>query len=189
MFKFKITPDNLNAKQNLNYYVLPYPPLFCYHLPLIKWIFVQSKWKFDVIDTVGIFPITFFLRTTTTSNKCEMLNNLKFVSWKGRGSSHFSYLVSYHRSVCRPAHGHTGVFHNNFLWYKLLALIHIINPLLLSLLVLLFSYILCNTSLPKKMYPLLPNNNLRNPFPTLSIVRHVTGNDKDYLRKIPRVVW
>jgi hypothetical protein len=21
------------------------------------------------------------------------------------------------------------------------------------------------------------------------IVRHVTGNDKDYLRKIPRVVW
>jgi hypothetical protein len=24
---------------------------------------------------------------------------------------------------------------------------------------------------------------------TLTIVRHVTGNDKDYLRKIPRVVW
>ncbi len=22
-----------------------------------------------------------------------------------------------------------------------------------------------------------------------SVVRHVTGNDKDYLRKIPRVVW
>ncbi len=24
---------------------------------------------------------------------------------------------------------------------------------------------------------------------SISIVRHVTGNDKDYLRKIPRVVW
>jgi hypothetical protein len=26
---------------------------------------------------VGIFPVTFFLRTTTTSNKCEILKNLK----------------------------------------------------------------------------------------------------------------
>ena len=25
--------------------------------------------------------------------------------------------------------------------------------------------------------------------PIVSTVRHVTGNDKDYLRKIPRVVW
>jgi hypothetical protein len=28
MFKFKITPDHHNAIQNLNYYVLPDPPLF-----------------------------------------------------------------------------------------------------------------------------------------------------------------
>jgi hypothetical protein len=55
-----------------------------------------------------------------------------------RGSSHFSYLVPYHRPVCRFAHGHTGVFHNNFLWYKLLALICIINPFLPLLLALLF---------------------------------------------------
>ncbi len=27
--------------------------------------------------------------------------------------------LSYHRSIGCPAHGHTGVFHNNFLWYKL----------------------------------------------------------------------
>ena len=39
----------------------------------------------------------------------------------------FSYLVPYHCPVCRFAHGHTGVFHNNFLWYKLLELIYIIN--------------------------------------------------------------
>ena len=25
--------------------------------------------------------------------------------------------------------------------------------------------------------------------PIVSTVRHVTGNDEDYLRKIPRVVW
>ncbi len=68
-----------------------------------------------------------------------------------RGSSHFSYLVSYHRSVCRPAHGHTGVFHNNFLLYKLLALIYLINPFLLFLLALLSSHILRNTSLPKNV--------------------------------------
>ncbi len=68
-----------------------------------------------------------------------------------RGSSPFSYLVSYHRSVCRPAHGHTGVFHNNFLWYKLLASIYIINPFLLFIPALLFSHILRNTSLPKNV--------------------------------------
>ncbi len=33
--------------------------------------------------------------------------------------------------VCRPAHGHTGVFQNNFLLHKLLALIFAINPFLL----------------------------------------------------------
>ena len=37
----------------------------------------------------------------------------------------------YHYPVCRPAHGHTGVFQNNFLWHKLLALIFAINPFLL----------------------------------------------------------
>ncbi len=68
-----------------------------------------------------------------------------------RGSSHFSYLVSYHRPVCRLAHGHTGVFHNNFFWYKLLASIYIINPFLLFLPTLLFSHILRNTSLPKNV--------------------------------------
>ena len=44
-----------------------------------------------------------------------------------RGSASFSYLVPYHRPVCHLAPGHTGVFHKNFLWYKLLALICIIT--------------------------------------------------------------
>jgi hypothetical protein len=44
-----------------------------------------------------------------------------------RGSASFSYLVPYHRPVCRFAPGHTGVFHKNFLWYELLALICIIT--------------------------------------------------------------
>ena len=38
-------------------------------------------------------------------------------------SSPFSYPCPHHRPVCYPAHGHTGVFQNNFLWHKLLALI------------------------------------------------------------------
>jgi hypothetical protein len=38
-------------------------------------------------------------------------------------SSPFSYPYPYRRPVCYPAHGHTGVFQNNFLWHKLLALI------------------------------------------------------------------
>ncbi len=38
-------------------------------------------------------------------------------------SSPFSYPCPYHRPVCYPAHGHTGVFQNNFLWHKLLALV------------------------------------------------------------------
>ncbi len=68
-----------------------------------------------------------------------------------RGSSHFSYLVPYHRPVCRFAHGHTGVFHNNFLWYKLLALIYIINPFSVIPAGIAFSHILRNTSLPKNV--------------------------------------
>jgi hypothetical protein len=40
----------------------------------------------------------------------------------------------------------------------------------------------------------VPSKNNNNPsengkFFTVPVVRHVTGNDKDYLRKIPRVVW
>ncbi len=68
-----------------------------------------------------------------------------------RGSSHFSYLVPYHRPVCRFAHGHTGVFHNNFLWYKLLTLIYIINPFSAFAPGIAFSHISRNTSLPKNV--------------------------------------
>ncbi len=68
-----------------------------------------------------------------------------------RGSSHFSYLVPYHRSVCRLAHGHTGVFHNNFLWYKLFALTCTINPFSAFASCIVFPHILRNTSLPKNV--------------------------------------
>ncbi len=47
----------------------------------------------------------------------------------------FLILCPYHRPVCYPAHGHTGVFQNNFLWHKLLALI-----LWLTLFAFLFSH-------------------------------------------------
>ncbi len=51
-----------------------------------------------------------------------------------------SFLIPrpYHYPVCRLAHGHTGVFHNNFLWYKLWALIFEINPFPLFFPTLLF---------------------------------------------------
>ncbi len=40
---------------------------------------------------------------------------------------------------------------------------------------------------PSKQYYFLKNIHIAELF--IHIVRHVTGNDKDYLRKIPRVVW
>ncbi len=64
------------------------------------------------------------------------------------GSSHFSYLVPYHRPVCCFAHCHT-LFHNNFLWYKSLALICINNPLPAFAPGIVFSHMSRNTSLPK----------------------------------------
>jgi hypothetical protein len=52
MFKFKITPDRHNAIQNLNNYVLPDPPLFCYHLPFMKWtdLLIKLMSRFVVIQ-------------------------------------------------------------------------------------------------------------------------------------------
>ncbi len=47
----------------------------------------------------------------------------------------FLMLCPYHRPACYTAHGHTGVFQNNFLWHKLLALI-----LRLTLFAFLFSH-------------------------------------------------
>jgi hypothetical protein len=80
-----------------------------------------------------------------------------------RGSSHFSYLVPYHCPVCRFAHGHTGVFHNNFLWYKLWALICTINPFLPLLPALIF----CTshaTLLCQKMYSSLAGQYFEKSF-------------------------
>ncbi len=54
-------------------------------------------------------------------------------------------------SSLSPAHGHTGVFHNNFLWYKLLALICIINPFSAFASGIVFSHNSRNTSLPKNV--------------------------------------
>ena len=47
---------------------------------------------------LGSFPITFFLQTMTTSNKCEMLNNLKFVNWKGPVGESLTSVANRHPS-------------------------------------------------------------------------------------------
>ncbi len=86
-----------------------------------------------------------------------------------RGSAYFSYLVPYHRPVCRLAHGHTGVFHKNFLWYKLSPLIYVTNPFVFFLLALLFAH-LGNTSLPKNVPLFCRTIILRNPFPALLLL-------------------
>ncbi len=86
-----------------------------------------------------------------------------------RGSAYFSFLVPYHHPVSRFAHGHAGVFHKNSLWYKLLALIYIINPFLFFLPALLFAH-LHKTSRPKNVPFLCRTIILRNPFPALLLL-------------------
>ncbi len=70
----------------------------------------------------------------------------------------------YHYLVCCPAHGHTGVFQNNFLWHKLLALIFAINPFLLFSRYCSFSVHFSQYPLPKNACSFLPDNNPRNLF-------------------------
>jgi hypothetical protein len=78
----------------------------------------------------------------------------------------------YHYLVCYPAHGHTGVFQNNFLRHKLLALIFAINPFCFSLPSLLLSRTFFATSFAEKMHtlfcrPILSNKPLFPLFPLL----------------------
>jgi hypothetical protein len=52
----------------------------------------------------------------------------------------------------------------------------------------------CYCKLPSlnKAWPLAPlllKRVSKTLISVIPLVRHVTGNDKDYLRKIPRVVW
>ena len=70
----------------------------------------------------------------------------------------------------RFAHGQTGVFHNNFLLYKLLALICIITPFLCFFSGHYFSHILRNTSLPKNVPFLCRTIIPRNPFHALLLL-------------------
>ncbi len=69
-------------------------------------------------------------------------------------SSPFSYPCPYHYLVCYPAHGHTGVFQNNCLWHKLLALIFAINPFCFSFPVLLFPAHFSQYPFAEKMHAL-----------------------------------
>ncbi len=86
-------------------------------------------------------------------------------------SSPFSYPCPYHYLFCYPAHGHTGVFQNNFLWHKLLALIFAINPFCFSFLAFAFlPYIFCNILWWKNacsFLPIIPEIS----FPALSFVQ------------------
>ena len=66
------------------------------------------------------------------------------------GAPPTSHTLSLSPFVCRLAHDHTGVFHNNFLWYKLLALIFAINPFLPFFPTLLFPVHFTQYLLPKK---------------------------------------
>jgi hypothetical protein len=87
-----------------------------------------------------------------------------------RGSAYFSYLVPYHCPVCPFAHGHTGVFHKNFLRYKLLALIYLNNSIFcLSSRHGFFAH-LGNSSLPKNLPFLCGTKILRNLFPALLLL-------------------
>ncbi len=97
-------------------FALPKPGEICKHL--------AGAYNSTVIP-VGFCCLT-FLCENKQRNQYNGVNLLrKFVSEKLtlltpypstlRGSASFSYLVPYHRPVCRFASGHTGVFHKNFL--------------------------------------------------------------------------
>jgi hypothetical protein len=86
-----------------------------------------------------------------------------------RGSASFSYLVPYHRPVCHLAPGHTGVFHKNFLWYKLLALICIITLPFVFPLGMTFRTFMQHFFAEKCIF-LCRTIILRNPFPALLLL-------------------
>ncbi len=73
-FIFQITPDRHHARRKLNYCLIPDPPNF------------SLQFTFKVVS--GSVPAIFLLRITTTSNKCENLNNwkldLKVSEFRGR---------------------------------------------------------------------------------------------------------
>ncbi len=61
------------------------PNSWTYNFVEVSGYNLGSSWGFRIqcLHYCWVLPNNFFLRTTTTSNKCKILNNLKVGSWKG----------------------------------------------------------------------------------------------------------